>query len=110
MDVLAKVTEILPNISEGAQVAPAAITDADSEVLEAASSGRRKYLLIQNIGAADVWISLDGTAAASTDGFLLASNGGNIAWQASGHVPPASIHAICATGLTSTLMIYHVTE
>lgn len=107
---VASVTEVQPNDSTGTQAAPVAMSQTVATII-AAASNTRKYLLLQNIGAQDVYISFDGgDPVATSDGFLLTANGGSYEAKAPGHVPQGIVEGICASGLTSTVMVYDVDE
>lgn len=86
----------------------AAITDTASTVL--AAQGQRDFLLIQNIGANEVWITLDGTTPVADQDIMLAASGNGILLL-DYIVPTEAIKAVCSSGETSTLsIVYHVGE
>ena len=63
----------------------------------------RKYLLVQNLDASNaVHISLDGTAATTSD-FKLAANGGSL--ELAEGVPTGQINAIAVSGTCSVVVL-----
>ena len=68
----------------------------------AAATGR-KYLLIQNLDSTNaVHISLDGTAATTSD-FILAANGGSL--ELAEGVPTGQINAIAVSATCSVVVL-----
>lgn len=68
------------------------------------ANGQRNFLILQNIGANEVWVRLDGaTATADTDLYLAAGGNGILVMDYT--VPTAAITAVCSTAETSTLSI-----
>lgn len=78
-----------------------AVTSTASTVL--ASKGNRKYLLLQNTGAEDVYIAFGETATADADSFRLLANGVGILMM-DVIVESQFVSAVTASG-TSTLKI-----
>lgn len=80
-----------------------ACTATTVEVLD--SNIARNYLLIQNIGASDVFIKF-GADAVDNEGILIASEGGFYeAGQGGAPIDIREFDAICASGESSTLTI-----
>lgn len=66
------------------------VTNASGQLL--AANAARKYLLLQNNGTGDIYVTLDGTAATTANGVKLAANGGSL--ELSTVVPSSAINAI----------------
>jgi hypothetical protein len=78
-----------------------AVTTSAATVL--ASKGNRKYLLLQNTGTVDVYVTFGSTATADADSFVLLADGvGTIMMDMT--VESAYVSAITASG-SSTLKI-----
>lgn len=74
---------------------------ASTELL--AANGDRKYILIQNIdGSNAAHVSLDGTAATTSD-FILAANGGSL--ELAEGVPTGQINAIAVTASVNLVVL-----
>ena len=70
---------------------------------ELAAATDRKYLLIQNLDTTNaVHISLDGTAATTSD-FILAANGGSL--ELAEGVPTGQINAIAVSATCSVVVL-----
>jgi hypothetical protein len=68
-----------------------------------AAASDRKYLLIQNLDSANaVHLSLDGTAATTSD-FILAAGGGSL--ELAEGVPTGQINAIAVTATCSVVVL-----
>lgn len=88
----------------------AAITDAYSAVTAGTSSsaiigsnGSRKYGLVQNVGAVDVWVRI-GVAAVVGQGILLTANGGSYEFGlAFGNLRTGAVNMITAAGSSSVV-------
>ena len=68
------------------------VTNASGQLL--AANAARKYLLVQNNGTGDIYVTLDGTAATTANGVRLAAGGGTM--ELSTVVPSGAINAIGA--------------
>jgi hypothetical protein len=66
------------------------VTNASAQLLAANAS--RKYLLIQNNGTGDIYVTVDGTAATTANGVRIAAGGGS--YELSTVVPTGQINAI----------------
>lgn len=91
-------------------VSVATATTPGASVAVATSSGAliaantvRRYLLLFNSGAADVWVSLGGTAVVGS-GIYLPANGGG--WE----MPPNSIYTGAVTAIGAAASAVAVTE
>jgi hypothetical protein len=73
------------------------ITTGGTAQNAAAANTGRQYLIIQNISSEVMWVSVVGTAAASTAGsFRLAADGGYIEWYGD-RVPTGAVSVVAAT-------------
>ena len=85
----------------GAQTTVSVLHTGSTEL--SAANGSRKYLLIQNLDSANaVHLSLDGTAATTSD-FLLAANGGSL--ELAEGVPTGQINAIAVSATCSVVVL-----
>ena len=75
------------------------VTTSDDEVLAA---GARKYLLLQNIGANIIYITVDGGTASSTTGLKLVAGG---ALEFTTAVPTGQIRGIAETATTKLVVV-----
>lgn len=75
----------------------AALSTASAEVLPV--NKRRRYLLIQNVGAVNVGVNiLGGTAAIGTAGTVTLAPLGSLVFEQPGFVPTCGFSAIAASG------------
>lgn len=80
------------------------VTGTSGEAL--AANGQRDFLMIQNIGANECYITVDGSAAVTGEDIYLAANGnGIIAFDYV--VPTAQINAISASGTTLVIIAHN---
>lgn len=75
------------------------VTTGSGEVLAA---GVRKYLLLQNIGANNIYLTFDGDTASSTTGFKVVA-GGSIEFATA--VPNGQINGIADTDTTKLAIL-----
>lgn len=80
------------------------VTGTSGEAL--ASNGQRDFLLIQNIGANECYITLDGTTAVTGEDIYLAGNGNGILIF-DNVVPTTAINAISASGTTLVIVSHN---
>ena len=89
----------VPYTFGGAQSVVDVLHTGSGEVLAA---GARKYLLVQNIGANNIYLTFDGDTASSTTGFKLVA-GGSIEFATA--VPNGQINGIADTATTKLAIL-----
>ena len=68
-----------------------------------AANGARRYLLIQNKGATDIYITLNGAAATTDNGIKVDAAGGS--YELQGFVPVAAINAISSAANSAVIVV-----
>lgn len=93
-----------------AQVAPTQITPTQTQATVGvasanlvAASGTRKYLLVQNNGATDIFLNLSGAAATLTNGIKVAAAGGS--YESSGSIVTGAITAISSASNSTVIVV-----
>ena len=84
----------------GSQSVVSVSNTTSTEILAANSA--RKFLLLQNNGANNIHVSLDGTAATTSD-FVVASGGGSL--ELSTGVPTGQINGLAVTASTDLVVL-----
>lgn len=73
-----------------------------AEVVLVGANKGRQYLLVQNLSAVVMWVSLDDAITPTTSGaagsIYLAANGGSIIFEGESWVPSGQVSVIAATG------------
>lgn len=77
------------------------VSNASSTQILAANTARM-YLLLQNNGANNIHVSLDGTTATTSD-FVIASGGGSL--ELAVGVPTGQINGLALTGATDLVVL-----
>lgn len=87
---------------QGAFTQGAANVGTASTEIKAANTARR-YLLIQNNGATDIYITLNGAEATTANGIKVEAAGG--AYELQGFVPVAAIKAISSAANSAVIVV-----
>ena len=94
------IAHFIPLQFAGTQSTVSVSNTTSTEIL--ASNTARKYLLLQNNGANDIHLSMDGTAATTSD-FVIASSGGSL--ELATGVPTGQINGLAVTASTDIVVL-----